>query len=141
MSDLTATVTKEIQAPIEVVFDAWLNPDTLTKFMMPLAEMECPKVQCDPKLGGKFEILMKVGENLVPHTGEYVALERPNTLGFTWISPASVENSVVTLQFSSKGENTTLVELTHNNFVDEQHRSNHEEGWGSILVHLNRLVG
>lgn len=141
MTDLKVIIRKEIQAPIEQVFDAWLNPETLSKFMMPMPQMDCPKVQCNPKLGGRFEILMQVGDSLVPHTGEYVAFDRPSTLAFTWVSPASLEDSVVTLNFSRAGANATNIELTQVKFIDEQHRSNHESGWGNILSKLNELVG
>lgn len=140
MIDLSLTVTKEINAPIERVFDAWLNPETLSKFMMPMPQMDCPIVQCDPQLGGAFEIVMKVGENLVPHTGKYVVFDRPNVLAFTWVSPASLEDSVVTLNFTSCGDNSTLIELTQVKFMDEQRRSDHEGGWSQILLMLGELL-
>lgn len=140
MTDLTLKITKKIQAPIERVFEAWLNPETLSRFMMPMPGMDHPKVQCDPKLGGKFEILMDVGGNLVSHSGEYVALERPNKLAFTWVSPASLEDSVVTIELSSVGETATNIALTQVKFIDEQHRSNHEGGWSNILSSLDGLL-
>lgn len=140
MSELAVKITKEIKAPIEQVFDAWLNPETLSKFMMPMPGMDCPSVKCDPRLGGKFEILMRVGDTLVPHTGEYVALGRPNRLAFTWASPASPDDSVVSLRFSTTEEGVTSIELTQVKFFDEQHRSNHAGGWSNILSNLSEFV-
>ncbi len=140
MTDLTVKIKKEIHAPIEQVFDAWLDSEMLTKFMMPMPNMEFPEVQCDSKQGGEFEILMKVGESAIPHTGKYVILDRPNKLAFTWVSPASPEDSVVTLDFFRISESVTKVELTQVNFIDEQHRSNHEGGWGNILSNLSALM-
>jgi len=140
MTDLTVSLTKEIKAPIEQVFEAWLDPETLSKFMMPMPNMEYPQVQCDPKPGGQFEILMKVGDSVIAHTGEYVILERPNQLAFTWVSPASVEDSVVTLDFSQVTESITKIALTQVKFIDEQHRVNHEGGWSKILSNLSALV-
>ena len=141
MNDLTVRIKKEIQAPIEQVFDAWLNPETLSKFMMPMPQMARPRVQCDPRLGGKFEILMQVGESFVSHIGEYIAFDRPNKLAFTWVSPASLEDSVVTLNFSSTGKKSTNVELTQVKFIDEQNRLNHEGGWNNILSKFSEVVG
>ena len=44
MTDLTVTVNKTIHGSIEKVFDAWLNPKMLSKFMMPMPGM--------PDMGG-----------------------------------------------------------------------------------------
>ena len=35
MTDLTLTVERNIKAPQKDVFNAWLNPDMLRKFMTP----------------------------------------------------------------------------------------------------------
>ena len=35
MTDLTLTVERTIKAPPATVFEAWLNPEMLRKFMMP----------------------------------------------------------------------------------------------------------
>ncbi len=36
MTDLIVNISKTIQAPIEKVFDAWLNPETLSQFILPM---------------------------------------------------------------------------------------------------------
>lgn len=140
MTDLTVNITRTIDSPIEKVFDAWLDPVMLSRFMLPAQGMANPQVKCDPRKGGEFEILMHVGENQVPHTGKYLELDRPNRLAFTWESPASLPDSVVTLDFSKVDENTTDVRLAHVKFIDETRRSNHESGWGNILTALNQLL-
>ena len=94
MTDLTLEVEKIIEAPISTVFDAWLAPQTLARFMMPMSGMENPEVENDPRVGGQFKIIMKAGENEMPHTGEYTELDRPNRLAFTWVSSASREDIV-----------------------------------------------
>ena len=136
MTELTVSVAKTIQAPIEKVFDAWLDPKMLSNFILPAPGMPNPDVENDPKVGGQFSILMRVGENEVPHTGEYLELVRPDKLVFTWVSPFSGEGSTVTLDFSSVDSNTTQVDLTHRRFPNEESRNNHEQGWGNILGKL-----
>ena len=140
MTDLKVTINKEINAPLNKVFDAWLDPEFLTKFMMPMPGMLNPKTSNDPRKGGKFEILMQVGENIIPHHGEYLEIERPNKLSFSWISPASRDDSVVTLIFKSISDNKTNVELTHVKFFDEEKRDNHKGGWTNILEALSSLL-
>ena len=140
MSDLTVSVTKTIHAPIEKVFDAWLNPEMLSQFILPMPGMPQPQIVTDAHEGGKFTIIMQVGDNKVAHTGQYLEISRPNKLVFTWESPCSTEGSTVTLKFSNMGENKTNVDLTHIKFIDEESRENHEAGWGHILECLNDIL-
>ncbi len=139
MSELTVNVSKVINAPIEAAFDAWLNPATLSKFMLPRSDMPNPEVTIDAVEGGEFSIMMKVGDNTIPHHGHYVRIERPETLVFTWISPFSAEGSEVSLEFTAINTSSTRIELTHRRFLDEESRDNHLGGWSNILSTLNKL--
>ncbi len=140
MSDLTVNVTKVIQAPIEKVFDAWLNPQTLAHFILPMPGMPEPDTKTDAIEGGDFSIIMHVGDDRIPHTGKYLTIERPHKLIFTWVSPFSTDDSTVTLHFSKQGKNKTLIKLTHIKFIDEEARTNHEGGWSNILDCLNDVL-
>jgi len=141
MSDLTVHVSKTIHAPIETVFDAWLDPETLSQFVLPMPGMPKPETETDAREGGRFTIIMQVGDDKIPHTGQYLEISRPHKLVFTWESPGSADASTVTLEFTDTGENNTNVELTHIRFIDEETRTNHEGGWGNILVSLNDILG
>ena len=141
MTDLTVNITKTIHAPIEEVFDAWLNPETLSQFMLPMPGMPQPQTEIDAREGGSFTIIMQVGDNKIPHTGKYLEISRPDKLVFTWESPFSTDGSIVTLKFSDGGENKTRVDLTHIKFIDEEIRENHERGWGNVLKSLNKIMG
>ena len=141
MTDLTVNITKTIHAPIEEVFDAWLNPETLSQFMLPMPGMPQPQTEIDAREGGSFTIIMQVGDNKIPHTGKYLEISRPDKLVFTWESPFSSDGSIVTLKFSDGGENKTRVDLTHIKFIDEEIRENHERGWGNVLKSLNKIMG
>jgi uncharacterized protein YndB with AHSA1/START domain len=140
MSDLQLKVSKTIHAPIDKVFDSWLDAETLSRFMLPMPGMENPEVETNPVVGGEFTITMRVGDNSVPHTGNYIEIDRPRKLVFSWNSPASPDDSVVTLNLTKIDEQQTNVELTQIRFIDEQHRSNHEGGWGNILLSLSEQV-
>lgn len=133
MTELIVNVNKTIHAPIEKVFDAWLDPKQLSQFMMPMPGMPPPQTDVDPREGGDFTIIMQVGENKIPHTGTYLEISRPEKLVFTWMSPFSVNGSSVTLIFRDLGACKTKIELTHIKFSDEERRENHEVGWTNIL--------
>ncbi len=140
MTDLTVNVTRKINAPIEKVFDAWLDPKLLSQFILPMSGMPQPETKVDAKEGGEFSIIMQVGDEKIPHTGTYLDISRPNKLSFTWESPFSVDGSTVTLKFTEMDDDQTQVELSHVKFVDEEARGNHEGGWMNILQLLDEIV-
>lgn len=140
MSELTLNVSKTINAPIEKVFDAWLDPAMLVQFILPMPGMPQPQVENKAQQGGEFCIIMHVGENKIPHTGEYLEINRPEKLVFSWISPYSTDGSKVSIDFHEVNESTTRVELTHVRFIDEEARSDHEGGWINILEKLDEVL-
>ena len=141
MTELTLQINKTINAPIENVFDAWLNPEMLAEFMIPMPGMPMPDVEIDAREGGRFTIVMHDGDDKLPHTGTYLEIDRPNKLVFTWESHRSVDDSRVTLIFTKIDEHKTDIYLTQVTFIDEEARSDHETGWGNILDKLNDLLG
>ena len=70
------TVTKIIPAARKVVFEAWLDPRALARFMKPMEGMPDCKIEVDPREGGSFLIVMMVGEREIPHRGEYKTISR-----------------------------------------------------------------
>lgn len=134
-NDLTLTVSRTIDAEPEDVFDAWLDPEMLTRFMRPGEDVSVPSATVDPVEGGRFEIIMEVGGKRLPHSGVYQAIERHRRLVFTWESDHSIEGSTVTLEFAPV-EGGTRVTLSQVGFSSEESRDGHGEGWTSILSAL-----
>ncbi len=139
MNDLICKLSRVINAPIDKVFDAWLDPQLLARFMLPMPGMAQPETEVDGRVGGRFTIHMDVGEKIIPHSGTYLELDRPNRLVFSWESPFSTDGSTVTLEFTAQDKVKTRLELTHVRFIDEETRDNHEIGWGNILAALDDL--
>ncbi len=139
MDDLSLTVSRKIAAPAEHVFNAWLNPEKIAQFMRPMPGMEAPSVKNDPVEGGTFEIVMKAGDDTIPHKGIYKEINRHSRLVFTWESPFSIEGSTVTLDFDEV-EGGTDVTLTHVKFPSEESRDNHNSGWTNILEALGKAA-
>jgi uncharacterized protein YndB with AHSA1/START domain len=70
-------VQRVIAAPREQVFDAWLDPSSLARWMRPRPG-SIATAEVDPRVGGTFRIVMIHGEGAVEHTGEYLLIERPS---------------------------------------------------------------
>ena len=140
MNELTVNINKEINASIEKVFDAWLDPMMLAKFMMPMPGMPESDVKNEAVEGGSFKIIMHAGNDDLPHTGRYLEINRPDKLVFTWESHCSIDDSTVTLNFTKLDDNKTKIELTHIKFIDEDVRTDHEGGWGNIINKLSEVL-
>ena len=137
---LALSVDRTIAAPPERVFDAWLDPAMLMRFMQPGPGMTTPGATADPRIGGRFDLVMKAGDDEMPHGGVYQVIDRPRRIVFSWESPFSAEGSTVTLDFTPRGAGTHL-RLTHVRFVTEESRDNHRGGWTAILARLDEVLG
>lgn len=138
--DLELTVNRTIAAPREKVFNAWLSPQILARFMRACDGMEVPKVHTDPVKGGRFSILMAVDGKEIPHAGTYLEIDPYSRLAFTWESPYSVDDSVVTIDLREIDGGATEITLHQVKFAGEEARNGHESGWTRILAELSAAL-
>jgi uncharacterized protein YndB with AHSA1/START domain len=135
--DDIVVVRRVIAAPRERVFAAWLDPAALAAFMRP-GDVAGATAEVDARVGGRFRIVMAHGHGEPEHWGEYLAIEPPSLLSFTWIS-ASTDRlpTVVTIEFSDLGSRTELV-LTHRRLPPPR-VGPHRTGWRDIVRKLDEL--
>lgn len=139
MSELTLSVEHTINAPIEFVYNAWLDPTLMARFMTPAPGVVATDISTEPHVGGRFAVTMIVDGNHLEHKGEYLTLEPYTKLVFTWLSPFSIDGSTVTLNLS-EAVGGTHIELTQVKFLNEEMRDNHNNGWVAILACLNQVL-
>ena len=108
MTELSLNIKRTLQAPLQTVFNAWLDPTLLGKFMIPGEGVSTGKVTSDAKEGGRFSIIMVGKAGDLPHGGEYQLINKYSQIIFTWESPFSVEGSKVTLNFTGDETQTQL---------------------------------
>ena len=98
MSDYSLKIVRKFSVAAELVYDAWLDPNAIRDFMKPADVVSIPSPEMDTRVGGKFLFNMQAGENIMPHKGEYLILDRPNKIQFTWNSSnTNNEDSIVTI--------------------------------------------
>ena len=141
MTELELEIARHLPYPPERVFDAWLDPEMMAKFMVPCDGGLVPEARTDAREGGEFHVVMQPpGTEGIPHSGVYRVIDRPRRIEFTWVSPYSVDDSVVTLTFAPKDGGTDLL-LRHVRFANEDSRNGHVAGWTMILDTLAKTLG
>lgn len=141
MTELELTVSRKIAASREKVFNAWLSPEILAQFMRPpTGDAAASKVKTDPVKGGRFSIVMVTAEREIPHAGTYLEIDPYSRLAFTWESPYSLDDSVVTIDLAELGPDATEITLKQVKFRSEEARQGHTKGWNSILDNLEESL-
>jgi uncharacterized protein YndB with AHSA1/START domain len=132
-------VKKQMAASCEEVFDAWLDPMSLVEFMRP-GHVQRVDAEVDARVGGKFRIDMIGMADLTRHAGEYLIIDRPRLLKFTWISKHTDNKpSVVTIELTPRGAEKCEIVLTHVE-LPENEVANHTKGWTWIVDKLGEIV-
>ncbi len=132
-------VRRVLRVPRARVFAAWLDPALMTRWMCP-GDTSHATVELDPRVGGKFRIVMHHGRGEADHWGEYLVIEPPARLSFTWISAHTERRpTVVTVELLERGADTELV-LTHRRLPPDQLDS-HRKGWTDIVAKLEQVLG
>lgn len=143
MTDLRVVHT--YAAPPEAVFDAFLNPAIARRFLFATPTGEMIRAEVDARVGGKFTFVDRrpdMGPNGgdVLHTGEYLEIDRPTRLVFTFGVPQfRAEFSTVALDFAPAPGGGCVLTLTQSDVAPEwADRSRH--GWGMILGALEAAL-
>lgn len=128
-------VRRTIRASAEVLFDAFLDPYALSEWMRP-GTIRSAVATVEPRVGGRYEVIMQAESGPIPHTGVYRLIDRPRRLVFTWHSPnTGTTETLVTVDFVAATNGTEVV-VTHE-LLPEAARPAHSRGWTSGLEHLD----
>ena len=134
MSGGEIEVRRRLPAPVTEVFAWWTDPERMAQWLSPVGTAEAT---VDLRVGGSFRVVMRGAGMEIEHTGEYLEIEPPRRLVFTWRSPyTGPEPSLVTVELEPDGDGTAL-RLLHGQ-LPEGAAASHAEGWGQML---GRLAG
>lgn len=144
MTDLDLTINRVFDAPRELVFEAWTNPDHLANWWGPTG---FTGESCTVKLteGGRWRFCMRNSETGVEHWahGVYHEIKRPERLvfSFAWEEPhgSSGHDTLVTITFDDRDGKT---EMTFHQaiFSTVEDRVGHEGGWRETFDDLTTYL-
>ena len=132
-------VERPIAASVEEVFAAWSDAESLSAWMCPVDTVSHASVETDFRVGGQFSIVMHGQEGDFQQTGEYLEIDPPKRLAFTWVSPWAPDDEQdtrVTVSLDPAGEGKTKLRLVHEAITTWY--DNHEQGWSTILANLDQ---
>ncbi|HEY5711273.1 MAG TPA: SRPBCC domain-containing protein [Allosphingosinicella sp.] len=131
-------ITRRYDAATEVLFDAWLDPESVRHWLFATPDGVMERVEIEPRVGGRFRIEERRGTDLAEHYGEYVEIDRPRRLAFDFWTNFSAERTRITVAIVPDGDGSRMT-LTHEGvWADYEDRT--RQGWTMILEGLARTV-
>ncbi len=128
-----------ISAPPEAVFDAWTDPEQLKLWFFGGETDHVSRAETEPRVGGKYLIVMSNDKKDWQHRGEYLEVERPNRLVFTWHTPSTdFQESLVIVTLTAEGDKTRL-RLAHERLPADTVEG-HRKGWTELFGRLDTLL-
>jgi uncharacterized protein YndB with AHSA1/START domain len=130
---IQVVVTKHYDVTAERIFDAFLDVAIASRFLFATATGEMIRAEIDPCVGGHFTFTERrpdMGDVL--HTGEYLEIDRPHRLVFTFGVPQFNRNMTrVTVEIVRADSGCDLT-LTNDQVPEDYAEANHD-GWSRIL--------
>jgi len=134
----------EIAAPPERVYAALTNPAELAAWWGGEGSYRTYDWASDLRVGGKRNCKAenKMNGQVSTVKGEYLEIEPPRVLAFTWEpSWEKVHPTVVRIELAAIPDGTRVL-LTHSGWGEAtEARSSHEQGWPRVLGWLAAFLG
>jgi uncharacterized protein YndB with AHSA1/START domain len=130
-------VRRVMPAAPESVFDEWLDPEALQEWMCP-RPVRVIDVTVEPHVGGVVRIDVDDSGTRVLISGQFLTIDRPNLLRFTWANsnwPDPTSESVVNVSFEPVGNDETLMSIEHS-LLPPQEFESFDRGWTLTVEQL-----
>jgi uncharacterized protein YndB with AHSA1/START domain len=126
----------------EKVWRAWTDPEALKRWWAPRPGDRVSLCELDVRVGGRFRIVFGPADGEQNEcAGEYLEVEEPRRLVFTWHWPRSTPERVsrVAITFLPVAGGTELA-FRHDRFHDQAAADNHKRGWTAALGKLDEYI-
>lgn len=134
---------RTFKVPAERVFDAWLTPRLLGQWMFGprVRDENVIRLDVDPRVGGRFSMLVDRNGQRIDHVGEYRVVDRPRHLEFTWgiRGVSDGDDSLLILRFSPTPTGCELHLIHRLPLAWADYASRTEQGWRTMLDALHTL--
>jgi uncharacterized protein YndB with AHSA1/START domain len=139
-----AVVSHQFAFPAERVFEAWLDPEWIGRWMFGpnVRDEQVVRLGTESRVGGKFSFVVNRQGTEVDHVGEYLEIDRPRLLVFTWATRDSLPaTSRVIVEITPRDDGCDLT-LTHVMGPEWAAFTDRAAGsWRLMLGALDRALG
>jgi uncharacterized protein YndB with AHSA1/START domain len=133
-------LTAVYQASPERVFEAWLNPEAIKRWVKSMPTCETEVLKYDPHDSGEFAVHMHIEGEVYGYHGVFTQIDPPRRLEMTWTWDPTPNDPYpethLTIDLEPAGSGTRLT-LTHSKIRSLESREAHSEGWTGSLTELN----
>jgi uncharacterized protein YndB with AHSA1/START domain len=144
VSGASITIVRTFAAPVDEVFAAWTDVETLRTWLAP-DPCEVIEASADARIGGAYRIVVRdpAGHTHVT-TGEYRELQPGRRLVKTWVyeGPFHADRypTLLTVDFRAAGPSATEITLRQDQLVSAEDREGNREGWRLCFDKLDRIL-
>lgn len=138
-----AYVSHHFDAPPEIVFAAWTDPEQVARWWAP-GDFEIPpeSVDIEPRVGGRFhlEMVEVSGPGRFRYRAEIVEFAEPQLIALKGepIAGTDIEVTITRVELVAQDGGTRMT-VTSGPFTREA-RENAQTGWDELVVNLERVL-
>lgn len=138
-----AVVLRRFDVSAERVFAAWFDPVWLGRWMFGpnVRDERIVHLDLEPRVGGRFSFAVNRDGTAIEHVGEYLEVDRPRLLVFTWATHDRLPGTsrvIVEITPRDRGCDVKLTQVIGANwsaFVDQA-----AAAWSRMLDALERAL-
>ena len=128
-------------APAERIWDAWLDPELVGGFFFGAPHGEIVRAEREARVGGRYSFVDRRDGADVDHVGEYLELDRPRRLAFTFAVPAMWPGITrVTIDIAARPHGGCELALVQEG-VHPDYAESSAGAWEFVLDRLGEAVG
>lgn len=139
----TLTINKVLEAPIELVWDAWTDAEHIVKWWAPKG-MDIQVIEHDFKVGGKWKYSMPMpnGTTFISE-GTYLEITKYEKIRTSADFKPMTEGVELQVSFEKEGGHTKFTfSVVHptEEYCKQQEEMGFYNGWGSVLERLSTYL-
>ncbi|MCT8341211.1 SRPBCC domain-containing protein [Flavobacteriaceae bacterium TK19130] len=143
LKERTLTIEKTFNAPIDIVWKAWTEPEHLVKWWAPKG-MNLKIVEHDFKIGGKWKYTMEMPDgNTFVSEGTYQEIVEMEKIITSADFKPMTQNVELQCLFEADGDKTNFTfKVIHETpeYCRQQEEMGFYNGWGSAFNRLEKFV-